>query len=126
MVRNKNKREFSKTLLVQESVLIWIITLSFIILAFYAVSLGYTGSLPWLAAMASFPWAAYGVSQVWYYKKSMIENSKDGIKYETVIRDLDEAYKKYWDNKQSYSCEVPQVTASTTTSKNEIDPFGPV
>ena len=37
MVRNKNKREFSKTLLVQESVLIWIITLSFIILAFYAV-----------------------------------------------------------------------------------------
>ena len=103
MVRNKNKREFSKTLLVQESVLIWIITLSFIILAFYAVSLGYTGSLPWLAAMASFPWAAYGVSQVWYYKKSMIENSKDGIKYETVIRDLDEAYKKYWHNKQTYS-----------------------
>ncbi|MBP1737552.1 MAG: hypothetical protein H6Q60_1433, partial [Oscillospiraceae bacterium] len=32
---------FSKVLLVQESILIWIITLSFIVLAFYCIHKGY-------------------------------------------------------------------------------------
>jgi hypothetical protein len=56
------KREFSKTLLIQESILIWITTLAFLALAFVCVFKGYLGSLPWLAAMAAFPWTAYGVS----------------------------------------------------------------
>ena len=49
------------------------------------------GSLPWLTASASLPWAAYGVSQVYYYKKSMAENTKNGVKYESVIKELDNA-----------------------------------
>ena len=123
------KKEFSKTLLIQESVLIWVITISFIVLAFYAVALGYTGSLPWLAALASFPWAAYGVSQIWYYKKSIVENSKDGIKYATVMKDIDEAYKKYWkEANTSYSTyfDIPLQAETNTNNKNEIDPFGPI
>lgn len=64
-------------------------------MAFYCISNNYTGSLPWITASASLPWAAYGVSQVFYYKKSMIENSKNGIKYETVLKELDQAYDKY-------------------------------
>ena len=38
MSKNKKKKiEFSKALLIQESILIWITTLSFIVLAFYCV-----------------------------------------------------------------------------------------
>lgn len=91
----KQKREFSKTLLIQESALIWISTLAYIVLAFYCIYNGYMGSLPWLTASASLPWAAYGVSQVYYYKKSMAENTKDGIKYASVMKELDEAYNNY-------------------------------
>ena len=90
---NKNqKKEFSKVLLIQESALLWVLTLSFIGLAFYCIFCGYTGSLPWLAAMISFPWTAYGVSQVFYYKKSTVENSKDGIKFESVMAEVNAMY----------------------------------
>ena len=93
MKRNKKpKREFSKTLLIQESVLIWITTLLFVGLAFYCVYLGYVGSLPWLTAMVSLPWTAYGVSQVYYYKKSMAENTKDGVKFESVMAEVNHFY----------------------------------
>ena len=88
----KKKKEFSKVLLVQESVLIWIMSITFLILAFYCIFMGYIGSLPWLSAMVGFPWTAYGVSQVYYYKKSTIENAKNGIKYESVLAALDNAY----------------------------------
>ena len=58
----KKKKEFSKILLIQESILIWIMTLSFIALAFYCVTNQYFSELPWLAAMVAFPWTAYGAS----------------------------------------------------------------
>lgn len=80
-----NKSEFSKVLLKQESALIWIMSLSFIVLAFYCIHEGFTGTLPWLAAMVGFPWTAYGVSQAMYYRKSMKENTTGGIKYESVL-----------------------------------------
>ena len=83
----KIKTEFSKTLLKQESALIWIMSLSFIALAFYCIHEGFMGSLPWLAAMVGFPWTAYGVSQTMYYRKSMKENTEGGIKYETVMEE---------------------------------------
>lgn len=86
--RNKNKLEFSKSLLVQESALIWIVTIAGIILAFYCVVNQYFGELPWVAAMIGFPWTAYGVSQACYYKKAEKENTKDGIKYETVMAQI--------------------------------------
>lgn len=84
----KKKLEFSKLLLVQESVLIWIMTLSFIVLAFYCISLGFMGSLPWLAAMVGCPWAAYAVSQAYYYKKATVENQVGGLKYEATLAEI--------------------------------------
>ena len=84
---DKKKREFSKTLLIQESALIWILSISFVLLAFYCIHEGFAGTLPWLAAMVGFPWTAYGVSQMMYYKKSMSENTAGGIKYETVMEE---------------------------------------
>lgn len=86
--KNKKKKEFSKILLLQESVLIWITTLAFLVLAAFCVWKDYSGSLPWLTAMISLPWGAYGVSQCFYYNKSTKENTKNGIKYETVMADL--------------------------------------
>lgn len=56
------KTEFSKWLLIQESLLVWVTTLALIALAFICVINGYLGTLPWLAAMVGFPWSAYGVS----------------------------------------------------------------
>ena len=88
-------KEFSKTLLKQESALIWIMSLSFIVLAFYCIHEGFTGSLPWLAAMVGFPWTAYGVSQAMYYRKSMKENTSGGIKYESVMEEARRATETY-------------------------------
>lgn len=85
----KKKSEFSKFLLIQESVLIWIITLAFIGLAFFCVINQYFGELPWLTAMVGLPWTAYGVSQACYYKKAERENTKGGIKYDTTMYALD-------------------------------------
>ena len=84
----KNKREFSKSLLIQESALVWVITIAFIILAYICISKDYLGELPWLTAMVSFPWTAYGVSQAFYYRKSQAENTVDGIKFESVMAEL--------------------------------------
>lgn len=92
-MKQKKKKEFSKVLLIQESALIWIMTLCFIGLAALCIIKDYVGSLPWLTAMVSLPWTAYGVSQCFYYNKSKAENTKDGIKYETVMTDLVESYK---------------------------------
>ena len=85
MKKNKEKKAFSKILLIQESILIWIISLSFIALAFYCVIKEYLGELPWLAVMISFPWTAYGVSQACYYRKSTKENTVGGIVYDQAM-----------------------------------------
>lgn len=128
MEKTNKKREFSKTLLIQESALIWLTTILLILLAFYCVYLGFVGDLPWIAAMIGFPWAAYGVSQVWYYKKSTIENSEGGIKYESVLKELDEASKKYWNQiSLNTNNDAPiNVENSTIINNYEIDPFGPI
>lgn len=70
----KKKKEFSKVLVGQESILIWIMTISFIVLAFICIDRQYFGELPWLTAMVGFPWTAYGVSQAFYYNKAKREN----------------------------------------------------
>ena len=81
----KNKKEFSKVLLIQESILVWIVTLVLLALSFYCVLLGFLGSLPWISSIVVSVWGAYGVSQGFYYNKSKRENTKGGIKYETTM-----------------------------------------
>ena len=85
--KSKNKMEFSKKLILQESILLWIVTIAFIALAFLCVINGYFGELPWLATMAACPWTAYGVGQGFYYKKAEKENTKGGIKYDSIIKE---------------------------------------
>ena len=81
----KKKTEFSKTLMVWETILIWVVTLSFIGLAYICIINQYLGELAWLGAIYAFPWAAYGVSQACYYKKAEKENTQGGIKYDSVM-----------------------------------------
>lgn len=82
---DKKKTSFSKALLIQESILIWIITISFLALAFYSVVKAYFGELPWLSVIVGFPWSAYAISQAAYYRKSMKENISGGIVYEQAM-----------------------------------------
>lgn len=89
MKNKKNHMEFSKRLLVQESALIWVVTLAFIVLAFVCISNQFFGELPWLTAMAALPWTTYGVSQSFYYRKAEKENTKGGIKYDSVMKQYD-------------------------------------
>ena len=89
------KQEFSKVLLVQESALIWVVTLSAFYLAFYCIKNQYFGELPWIVALVGFPWTAYGVSQACYYGKSMKENTAGGIKYETAVKELTSEEEEY-------------------------------
>lgn len=82
MSTKTHKKEFSKWLLIQESALIWIITIASILLAFVSVFYGFLGTLPWISAMIGFPWTAYGVSQACYYRKAQAENTKGGLVYD--------------------------------------------
>lgn len=84
----KQKRQFSKSLLIQESALIWVTTIMILVMAFYCIVNENFGDLPWLTAMVGFPWTAYAVSQMYYYKKSEKENTIGGIKYESVMAEI--------------------------------------
>ena len=90
--KNKKAKEYSKVLLIQESALLWVLTLGMIGLAYLCIVNGYLGTLPWLAAMVAFPWTAYGVSQAMYYRKSEKENTKGGIKFESVMAEVNALY----------------------------------
>lgn len=127
---HKKHTEFSKILLKQESALIWVISIAFLVLAFYCIFKGFTGSLPWLAAMVGFPWTAYGVSQAMYYKKSEKENTAGGIKYDTTMEEL----RKQIENKyaQVNTCDYSEYddgidpyagTYSWDTENINIDDF---
>jgi hypothetical protein len=109
----KNKQEFSKTLLVWESILIWVITLSFIGIVCYCIANQYVGELGWLASVYAFPWAAYAVSQACYYKKAEKENTKGGIKFESVIQKIAPAAEKVGDF-------VDNLTEQQTTDEEDL------
>ena len=106
--RLEKNNEFSKTLLNQESVLIWIVTISFIVMAFICIFNGYFGELPWLAVLCSCAWAAYGVSQACYYNKSKAENTQGGIKYDAVMAQL--------------KAEAEEVTEESAMPEEEFAP----
>ena len=79
------KSEFSKALLIQESILIWVHTIAMLVLAFIVVFRGAYAELPWITAMVTMPWTAYAVSQHAYYKKAQAENTEGGIVFENAF-----------------------------------------
>lgn len=84
--KEKQKRAFSKSLLIQESILIWIITVAFIGLAVLCIEKDYIGELSWFNVIVGCSWSAYGVSQACYYNKSKKENSVGGLTYDLAMK----------------------------------------
>lgn len=82
---DKKKTSFSKFLLLQESALIWVVTLSCLLMAFICIFTASFVELPWITAMVGCPWAAYAVTQHAYYKKAMAENTQGGIVYDSAF-----------------------------------------
>lgn len=121
-MKQKKKMEFSKLLLIQESGLIWITTLAYIFLAFYCIRNQYLGTLPWLTAGVSLPWAAYGISQGFYYNKSKKENTKDGIKYELALREAE----SYINQAQNQEFAAGDVYTPTNMSDIPLNLNGPI
>lgn len=119
MARNKKNekkaKEYSKVLLIQESALLWVLTLGMMGLAYLCIINGYLGTLPWLAAMVAFPWTAYGVSQAMYYRKSEKENTKGGIKFESVMAEVNALYGNAA-NQSAVDWTVPTVPTDTINS----------
>ena len=77
--------EFSKVIMKQEMQLLWINTIGVLGLAFYCVHNSFDAAFPWLSAMVSLPWAAWGVSKTGYTMKSVKENTSGGIVYESAM-----------------------------------------
>lgn len=75
---------FSKLLLLLESAVVLYTTYEGFALARLAVACGYLGTLPWVAAMVSAAWGAYGTSAAFYYNKAKAENTAGGVVYEAV------------------------------------------
>ncbi|KXL51998.1 hypothetical protein CLNEO_26970 [Anaerotignum neopropionicum] len=65
--------------------LLWVNTIGVIGLAYYSVFCGSDSAFPWLTAMVSLPWAAWGVSKTGYTMKSIKENTMGGIIYDSAI-----------------------------------------
>ena len=82
-----NKLEFSKKLINDIRYLLWVITISSIILSFYCVRLGYLGTLPWIAALVGLPWSAHGVVCSFYLNMSKSDHKEGGITYELALKD---------------------------------------
>ena len=127
--KSKNKKnkqikvkntEFSKELLNQEKVLVWIVTLVALGITIYCIIKGFTGSLPWLATIVGFPWAAYGVSQACYYNKAKAENTKGGIKYDSIMINKLNTQTAFTFDASPYDGENGE------SEDNTIDPFGPI
>lgn len=83
------KKEFSKSIMAMEMALLWVNTAGVLGLAFYCVYKCFDAAFPWLTAMVTLPWAAWGVSKTGYTMKSMKENTRGGIVYDSAISDME-------------------------------------
>ncbi len=68
------KKEYSKFILTIELTVVTALSAAGMYFAYLSITSGYTGSLPWITAMVSPSWAAYGVSKAFYSNKAKAEN----------------------------------------------------
>lgn len=70
----KNKFQFSKLIIIIETLLTMYVTYEVIELIKIVVVNGFDGNLPYLTTLITVVWGAYGVSVSYYYSKSKCEN----------------------------------------------------
>ena len=73
--------DFSKKLISDIRLLLWVVTLGGLVLAAYCIRKGYTGSLPWLTAMGSLPWTAHGTVCAFYLNLCKSDYKEGGITF---------------------------------------------
>lgn len=86
------KRDYSKRLISDIRLLLWVVTIGGIFLAAYCVHKGYVGSLPWLSAMVGLPWAAHGTVCAFYLNMAKSDHSEGGITFESAKANNFETY----------------------------------
>lgn len=78
------QQEFSKRLISDIRLLLWVVTLGGLVLAAYCIRKGYTGSLPWLTAMVGLPWTAHGTVCAFYLNLAKSDHKEGGITFEAA------------------------------------------
>jgi len=78
------EQEFSKRLISDIRLLLWVVTLGGLVLAAYCIRKGYTGSLPWLTAMVGLPWTAHGTVCAFYLTLCNSDHKEGGITFEVA------------------------------------------
>lgn len=76
--------QFSKRLVADIRVLLWVVTVGGLLLAAYCVHTGYAGALPWLTAMVGLPWSAHGVVCSFYLNMAKSDHKEGGITFEAA------------------------------------------
>ena len=80
MEKHKKRIEFSKQLILDIRVLLWIVTLAGCILAFYCVYKGFDGALSWISVMVGLPWTAHGTVCSFYLNMAKSDHSDENGK----------------------------------------------
>lgn len=102
--------EYSKLIIIFETILISILTIGVLLLVWYSVSLQFDGAFPYLTTMVSVAWGAYGTSAAFYYNKAKTENK---IKLINAGADKDVVMAEpYIKNKADISFEEPEIEDS--------------
>lgn len=78
------QQEFSKRLISDIRLLLWVVTVGGLVLAAYCIRKGYTGSLPWLSAMVGLPWTAHGTVCAFYLNLAKSDHREGGITFEAA------------------------------------------
>lgn len=95
-IKGWNKFEFSKLIVVFETILIAILTIKILSLIELSIKSQFDGLFPYLTTLVSVAWAAYGTSVSFYYNKAKLENkikleklgaSKDLLMQEPYIKE---------------------------------------
>ena len=89
--KEKKRLDFSKRLILDIRILLWIITISAIVLAFLCVIYGYIGSLPWIATLVGLPWSAHGVVCSFYLNMAKSDHREGGITYDMAMKTTPDA-----------------------------------
>lgn len=80
----KKQLEFSKRLIADIRILLWVVTVGGLFLAFYCIRKDFTGSLPWISAMVGLPWSAHGVVCSFYLNLCKSDHREGGITFEAA------------------------------------------
>lgn len=83
-INSAEQVEYSKKLINDVRILLWVVTVGGLMLAALCIHKGYLGSLPWLSAMVGLPWSAHGVICSFYLNMAKSDHRAGGITFESA------------------------------------------